>query len=189
MGKLKLLFGVLIALPLLFWMAISDDDMPEAQTTEEVIEQVCETGTVVKVKGFPEGSLANEIATYVYNTYWLDYLLLLRAENWTFEPMRRHNSSVKRCIKGYNEKTQRRILWQVKNGKCYWEWKAMYDWWLCGFNEYRHPEIVMDYRFWDWKRQVDKCVELKKGWTIFYWRNGRYKHKNDFIFTEEQVCH
>ena len=189
MGKLKLLFGLLIAVPLLVGAAISDDDMASEPATEEVVEQVCETWTVVKVKGFPEGSLANEIATYVYNTYWLDYLLLLRAENGTFEPMRQHNGWVKRCIRGYNEKTQRRILWQVKDGKCYGERKTMYDWWLCGFNEYWHPEIVMDYRFWDWKWQADKCVELKNGWTIFYWRNGRYKYKNDFIFTEEQVCH
>ena len=189
MGKLKLLLGLLITLPLLFGMAYTDDDVIQEPITEEVIEQVCETWTVVKVKWFPEGSLANEIATYTYNTYWLDYLLLLRAENGTFEPGRRHNGYVKRCIKGYNEETQRRILWQVKGGKCYWEWKAMYDWWLCGFNEYWHPEVVMNYKFWDWKRQVDKCVELKKGWTAFYWWAGRYKYKNDFIFTEEQVCH
>ena len=189
MGKLKLLFGLLIALPLLFFFPVWADDEEVQAEQDDTVEVTCETWTVVKVKWFPEGSLANQIATYTYNTYWLDYLLLLRAENGTFEPERRHNSSVKRCIKGYNEKTQRRILWQVKEGKCYWERKAMYDWWLCGFNEYWHPEIVMDYRFGDWQRQVDKCVELKKGWTVFYWRNGRYKYKNDFIFTEEQVCH
>ena len=188
MGKRKLLLGLFISIPLLFGMAYTDDDAEEP-ITEEVIEQVCETWTVVKVKWFPEGSLANEIATYTYNTYWLDYLLLLRAENGTFEPDRRHNWYVKRCIKGYNEETQRRILWRVVEGKCYWERKAMYDWWLCGFNEYRHPEVVMSYKFWDRQRQVDKCVELKKGWTAFYWWSGRYKYKNDFIFTEEQKCH
>jgi hypothetical protein len=48
MGKRKLLFG-LLALPLLFGMAISDDDMLE-ETTTEVVEKVCETQTVVKVK-------------------------------------------------------------------------------------------------------------------------------------------
>ena len=167
-----------------FSTAWADDE--EEQVPEE---QICETVTVVKVKWFPEDSLANTIATYMYNTYWLDYLLLLRAENGTFEPMRRHNSSVKRCIKGYNEETQRRILWRVVDGKCYWEWKAMYDWWLCGFNEYWHPEIVMDYRFWDWKFQADNCYKLKSTGTIFYWRDGRYKYKNDFIFTEETICH
>ena len=57
MGKRKLLFG-LLALPLLFGMAISDDDIPE-ETTTEIVEQVCETQTVVKVKWFPEGRLAN----------------------------------------------------------------------------------------------------------------------------------
>jgi len=185
MGKLKLLFGLLLTLPLMFFSTAWADD-EEEQVPEE---QICETVTVVKVKWFPEDSLANTIATYMYNTYWLDYLLLLRAENGTFEPMRRHNSSVKRCIKGYNEETQRRILWRVVDGKCYWEWKAMYDWWLCGFNEYWHPEIVMDYRFWDWKFQADNCYKLKSTGTIFYWRDGRYKYKNDFIFTEETICH
>lgn len=189
MGKLKLLLGLLIALPLLLRTPAWADDEVIVAEEELVPEVVCETWTVVKVKWFPEGALANDIATYVYNTYGLDYLLLLRAENGTFEPMRRHNSSVKRCIKGYNEERQRRILWRVVNGKCNWKWKAMYDWWLCGFNEYWHPEITMDYRFWDWKRQADKCVELKKWGTVFYWRNGRYKYKNDFIFTKEQICH
>ena len=187
MGKLKLLFGLLLVIPLiLFWTAWADEEIQQVPDEPEV---VCETQTVVKVKWFPEWALAHEIATYVYNTYGLDYLLLLRAENGTFEPMRQHPGWISRCIKGYNEETQRRILWQVKDGKCYWEWKTMHDWWLCGFNEYWHPEIVMSYRFWDWKRQADKCVELKKGWTIFYWWNGRYKYKNDFIFTEEEVCH
>ena len=68
MGKLKLLFGLLITIPLLVGAAISDDELEEP-ATQEIVEQVCEMQTVVKVKGFPEGSLANQIATYVYNTY------------------------------------------------------------------------------------------------------------------------
>ena len=43
MGKLKLLFGLLIAVPLLVGAAISDDDMASEPATEEVVEQVCET--------------------------------------------------------------------------------------------------------------------------------------------------
>jgi Phr family secreted Rap phosphatase inhibitor len=47
MGKLKLLLGLLITLTLLFGMAYTDDDTIQEQ---QVVEQVCETGTVVKVK-------------------------------------------------------------------------------------------------------------------------------------------
>jgi hypothetical protein len=43
MGKLKLLFGFIVSLPLLVGAAISDDDVVSEPTTEEVIEQVCET--------------------------------------------------------------------------------------------------------------------------------------------------
>jgi hypothetical protein len=42
MGKRKLLLGLFISIPLLFGMAYTDDDAEEP-TTEEVIEQVCET--------------------------------------------------------------------------------------------------------------------------------------------------
>jgi len=186
MGKLKLLFGLVFALPL---MCINTAWAEEEELSSANPVVVCETWTIVKVKWFPEWALANEIATYVYNTYGLDYLLLLRAENWTFEPMRRHPWWKQYCVKGYNEQTKRRIPWQTADWRCYGEWKTMSDWWLCGFNEYWHPEIVKDPNFSNWQRQADKCVELKKGWTVFYWRNGRYKRKNDFIFTEEVTCH
>ena len=43
MGKLKLLLGLLITLPLLFGMAYTDDDVIQEPITEEVVEQVCET--------------------------------------------------------------------------------------------------------------------------------------------------
>lgn len=186
MGKFLKLLLCCFSLPLLLWIAGADED---AEAEPE--EKDCVLETVVRVKWFPEDSLANTISTYTYNTYWLDYLLLLRAENGTFEPERRHNGWTKHCVKGYDEQAQRRIpaKYDKETKVCYWEWKAMYDWWLCWFNEYWHPEMVYNENFHDRQRQVDRCVELKKGGTVFYWWNGRYKHKNDFIFTEEIVCH
>ena len=43
MGKLKLLFGLLLAVPLLIGIAVSDDEIAEEPIADEVVEQVCET--------------------------------------------------------------------------------------------------------------------------------------------------
>lgn len=152
---------------------------------------VCEQQTYVEVAGFPEDSLANEIATYTYNKYWMDILLLLKAENGTFEPNRKHNSSYKKCVKWYDENRQRRIPAKrdAENKKCYGQLKTFNDWWLCGISEYRHPELVYNPSFTDRHRQVDKCAELKQGWTAFYWWKSRNKYKNQFTILQKEVCH
>ena len=46
-----------------------------------------------------------------------------------------------------------------------------YDYGLCQINQWWHPEIVNTKQFWaDRKFQIDKCLELYKGWTKF---NGK----------------
>ena len=185
MSKLKLLI-LLMVCPVLVWYSVGEDN-------EGVPKQAsCTTHTITKVevKWFPEWALAHEIATYTYNKYGLDYLLLLKAENGTFEPERRHNGWTKHCVKGYDEETQRRIpaKYDKENKRCYWTRMTAYDYWLCWFNEYRHPESVYNENFHNRQWQVDRCVELKKWGTAFYWWNSRYKNKNSFIFTEVEVC-
>lgn len=150
----------------------------------------CEQQTYVQVAGFPEESLANEIATYTYNTYGMDILLLLKAENGTFEPNRKHNYSYKKCVKWYDENRQRRIPAKrdAEEKKCYWTLKTFNDWWLCGISEYYHPEIVYNPSFTDRHRQVDICAQLKQGWTVFYWWKNRNKYKNLFTIKTWETC-
>ena len=48
------------------------------------------------------------------------------------------------------------------------------SYWFCMIDRDFHKNIVDDSRFRnDRKRQIDKCHELWKGWTKFYWP-GRY---------------
>lgn len=50
------------------------------------------------------------------------------------------------------------------------EWKEE-SYWFCQINKRWHKEIINNSLFWtDWKRQINKCYELMKWWTKFYWR-------------------
>ena len=77
-----------------------------------------------------------------YEVWWLDFVLLLNAENWEFTTNRRH------------------IIPYYRN------WKKHYDWWLCWISDYYYKEIVKDSRFTDPEFQIKKCYELYKWWTI-----------------------
>ena len=143
----------------------------------------------VIVNWFPLDSEANLIATYTFNSYSLDTLQLLNAENWAFTKELMHPLGYDRCIKRIDKanniwkraKLDKLEWWQYY---CHWNWKTFHDWWLCWISDYYHPEIVNDPRFLtNRKRQVDKCAELINWWTTFYWRWHRKERAvNKFKF-------
>lgn len=51
----------------------------------------------------------------------------------------------------------------------YKKWKKYYDIWICQFSQYYQKKVVNDKNFLDWKWQINKCYELYKWWTTFYW--------------------
>lgn len=57
-----------------------------------------------------------------------------------------------------------------------------YDIWICQFNSYWQRKIIRDKNFYNEDFQVQKCVELWKNWTKFYWFNNRMKFKKYLIF-------
>lgn len=57
-----------------------------------------------------------------------------------------------------------------------------YDYWLCQINEGYHKAIVNHPNFYNLDFQIEKCAELWKKWTKFYWKNNRMKFKKYLIF-------
>ena len=157
----------------------------------ENLQAIQEPQVEVRVNWFPVESEANLIATYTFNTYSIDDLELLNAENWAFTKERIHPLGYDRCIKRIDKENNIRVKAPMDN---LWSWQyychgnrhEFHDRWLCGTSDYYHPKIVNDPRFLtDWKRQVDQCVKLRKQWTTFYWRDHRKRlGKNRFIFIQ-----
>ena len=56
-----------------------------------------------------------------------------------------------------------------------WNKNGTFDKGLCQFNSQYRQHILQDKRFTDWKWQANKCLELYRGWTTFYWYNNRHK--------------
>jgi hypothetical protein len=80
----------------------------------------------------------------------MDLVTILECENWLRDMYRQ--SSV------------------VKN------WKREKSFWFCQISQVYHLEIVNTDTFRnDRKWQIDKCNELMKNWTPFYWRNRKIK--------------
>ena len=66
------------------------------------------------------------------------------------------------------------------------------SWWFCMINRKYHKDIVDTKEFWeDWKRQMNKCNELLKWGTKFYWPSRKIKNQrcSEYVknrFTLEQ---
>ena len=99
-------------------------------------------------KEYDQNDERNQFIQYAYEKWWMDLVLLMECENSTRNMYRQ--SEV------------------VKNGR------REPSFWFCMIDRDFHKNIVDDSRFRnDRKRQIDKCHELWKGWTKFYWP-GRY---------------
>ena len=57
--------------------------LPSGKGTKSI--QLMSNETVVYVKWFPEDSLATRIASYWYKLWWMDFIKMLRCENWGFD--------------------------------------------------------------------------------------------------------
>jgi len=95
-------------------------------------------------KEYSETDERQEYIQYAYQLGGLDLVLLIECENSTRNMFRQ--SEV------------------VKNGR------REPSYWFCMIDRDFHPKIVDDKRFWDdRRRQMEKCHELRKGGTKFYW--------------------
>jgi len=115
---------------------------------------------LVLVKGFPEDSQATKIVTYAYKISGgdMDFLMTLKAENGAFDMYKQS---------------------QVKDPN--WPNGKEDSRWLCQIHRRWYSHIVDNPQFReDYKFQLDRCWELYKWWTKFYWYNNRLKFKNDF---------
>jgi len=111
---------------------------------------------LITVQWFPKWAMAHKIASYAYDiSEWdLDFLYTIGSENWTFDMYRRSW-----------------IIWA--------NW--YYDYGICQINNWYHPHIVNTKEFWESREfQVEKCWELYKWWTRFYWYDTRHKVANRF---------
>lgn len=96
-------------------------------------------------KWFKEDSPVQQYVQYAYEIWGIDLVALIDCENWQWNMYRQ--SEV------------------IKN------WKREKSFWFCQISQVYHPEIVNNDRFWnDWRRQLEKCNDLMKNWTAFYWR-------------------
>lgn len=137
---------------------ISSDKNPVEYTAEEkeVIEMVnwamqeAENRVTKKIthKWFDENSPVQQYVQYAYEIGWMDLVTTIECENGTWSMYRQSDV--------------------IRN------WKREESYWFCQVHRPDHKEIVDNPLFRsDYKWQLDRCAELLKWWTIFYWRNTR----------------
>lgn len=115
----------------------------EKKTEVEQLTNEEKKWTILK-KEYETTDERNTYIQYAYEKWWMDLVLLMECENSTWNMYRQ--SEV------------------VKNGR------REPSFWFCMIDRDFHKNIVDDSRFRSSrKRQIDKCYELWKGWTKFYW--------------------
>lgn len=139
----------------------------------------------VYVKGFPEDSFANNVATYVYwiSDWDIDFLATLKAENGWFDMFKQSDVwYISHYVCKDNLVVSTKDYIHIENKQeCKPIKKREDSRWLCQLHRAWHRDIVDDPRFWtDWKRQVEQCYKKYKWWTKFYGYYVRHKYKNDF---------
>jgi len=127
-----------------------DKVIPQAEIKREgkksEVEQLTseEKKSQIYKKEYETTDQRNEYIQYAYEIGGIDLVLLMECENST-----------------WNQYRQSEV---VKN------WRREPSYWFCMIDRDFHKNIVDDSRFRnDRKRQIDKCYELWKGWTKFYW--------------------
>lgn len=91
-------------------------------------------------KWFSEKNIVQSYVKYAYKIWWLDFVLMLECENWTWKIDKKSE------VKGENSQG------------------------FCQMNYKYYSRFIDDWRFgFDPFRQLDKCLELWKWWTKFYW--------------------
>jgi len=133
-----------------------DKVIPQAEIKREEkkseVEQLTseEKKSQIFKKEYETTDQRNEYIQYAYEIGGIDLVLLMECENST-----------------WNQYRQSEV---VKNGR------REPSFWFCMIDRDFHKNIVDDSRFRnDRKRQIDKCYELWKGWTRFYWPNRYVK--------------
>jgi len=116
---------------------------------------------------YSEDSIVQEYVRYAFSisNNDLDFVAMLDAENWRWDPHRQASVPDNRP-------------WMSQNGR-------EDSRWFCQLHRRRHRYIVDDERFWnDWKRQLDQCYNKYKWWTRFYWYDVRHLRKKLFQINE-----
>lgn len=112
---------------------------------------------------YKEDSVIQDYVDYAWKISWwdLDFVSTLEAENGQWNPHRQ-------------SQVPNNVPWMNQN------WKEDSRW-FCMIHRRWHSRIVDDPNFWsDPYRQLDRCYEMYKWWTKFYWYNVRNAVKNRF---------
>lgn len=103
-------------------------------------------------KWFASDSPVQLYVQYAYEIWWMDLVTTIECENGTWNMYRQSDV--------------------IRN------WKREESYWFCQVHRPDHQEIVDNPLFRsDYKWQLDRCAELLKWWTIFYWRETRKINK------------
>ena len=97
-----------------------------------------------------------EFVNYAYAIWWWDLVVLIECENATWDNFR----------------------------KAYWKEDSR---WFCMINRRWHKDIVDTKEFWeDRKWQLNKCNELMKWGTAFYWRDRKIKGMKCWTYVKDR---
>lgn len=130
-------------------------NLEDVEVVEKVLEAMDEAesivrGDIMRKKERGENDIRQEYVDYAYKIGGKDLVYLIECENAT-----------------WNMSRQSEV---VKDGK------REQSYWFCQISKPHHPEIVNNDKFWnDWKRQLDRCKELMRNGTPFYWRDRKIK--------------
>lgn len=120
----------------------------QIKVIEKVNEAINEADKKIIHKWFAEDSPVQLYVQYAYEIWGMDLVTTIECENGTWNMYRQ--STV------------------VKN------WKREESYWFCQIHRPDHKEIVDNPLFRsDYKWQLDRCAELLKWGTTFYWKTTR----------------
>lgn len=137
----------------------NDRETPVSTVSENDISDKDFQGGRIVHNWFDVNDLRQKYVNYAYKVGGMDLVKLIECEN--------------------AERNQFR--------KAYWKEDS---WWFCMINRRWHKDIVDTKEFReDWKWQIDKCNELMKGGTKFYWRDRIIKGQKCKEYVEERFTY
>lgn len=114
---------------------------------EEKKETVKESKKKMLKKEWSRDDWRQAFVNYAYQIWWEDLVYLIECENATWN--------------------------MYRQSEVYNKWRREPSYWFCQIDRDFYESIVDSDKFWaDPFWQLDKCNELMKGWTPFYWRES-----------------
>lgn len=128
----------------------SDDNLLRVKKLDEIVNNITNIENTIEPETITEHKIIKkerpfedprqEYISFAYEIWWFDLVTLIECENAERDP-------------------ERKAAWKEES------------YGFCQINKRWHKEILNNSLFWeDRKRQINKCNELMKWWTKFYWR-------------------